>query len=223
MIEYADTLRIAPSLFASHILPLAAAVKSDGKIRMLVDPSFHPSGTSINAAMAHLPVSLPSAELIFSKVSPTSMLGKRDLDNGFFHVVLSEEARRTVAFRHPVTGRLARWVVLPQGTRQSPAIFCTVTEAAARIFNRQFRSQGIQCEVFVYVDDFIFVASSHSHMRSAFQCTDQLAHRLGLSWKPSKDIGFEHPTTILDVLGLTINAPALTLTLPHSSVTGRAC
>lgn len=103
MIEYADTCGIAEGQFATNILPLAAVTKSDGKVRMLMDPSLAPSHNvqSVNDHMKQLPCKLPSTESIFMHVKPTSILGKRDLDNGFFHVVLDQEARKYMAFRHP--------------------------------------------------------------------------------------------------------------------------
>jgi hypothetical protein len=211
MIEYVHEGALV-SDFVSNIIPLGAVIKPDGKVRMLVDPSL----PGVNDCMMHLPCSLPSAESIFLQVSPTSYLGKRDLDNGFFHVVLSPSARRHMGFRHPVTGRLARWVVLPQGTKQSPAIFCAMTEAAARIFNRICKDQGIPCTIFVYVDDFIFVAESHAALQAAFAVTDYEAAQLGLSWNPRKDVGRESPLQQVDVLGLHIDAATLTLSLPAS-------
>jgi hypothetical protein len=164
--------------------------------------------------MATLPCALPSVEQIFMSVTSTSVLGKRDLDNGFFHVVLCSSARRHMGFTHPVTGQTARWVVLPQGTKQSPSIFCAVSEAAARIFNRALAKHKVRAVVHVYVDDFIFIADTPADMRSAFQITDSEGALLGLSWNPDKDVGRDGSTTSLVALGLLINAPALTLSLP---------
>jgi hypothetical protein len=209
MIEYPPTGMTAAE-FAHNVLPLGAVVKPNGKVRMLVDPTL----PGVNECMASLPCVLPSAESIFMKVNATSVLGKRDLDNGFFHVVLCSSARKHMAFTHPVTGKLARWVVLPQGTKQSPSIFCAVTEAAARIFNRVFTQQGIRATAHVYVDDFVFVADSPADMRKAFQATDEEADLLGLSWNLSKDVGRDGSATSLEALGLLFDAPSLTLSLP---------
>jgi hypothetical protein len=216
MVEFADRLGIPDREFANNILPLAAVVKPNGKVRMLLDPSLSPSAgvLSVNDHMQQLPCSLPSAENIFMHVTSTSILGKRDLDNGFFHVVLHPDARKYMAFRHPVSGRLGRWVVLPQGTKQSPSLFCSVTEAAARIFNKVCAEQGVKCNIFVYVDDFIFIAESHTDLRAAFEITDLVGAQLGLSWNKNKDVGRDAPTSQLEVLGLLVSAPDLTMSLP---------
>jgi len=198
--------------FAQNVLPLGARVKPNGSVRMLVDPSL----PGVNDCMTRLPCVLTSPEEIIQHVKPTSVLAKRDLDNGFFHVVLSHNARKYMGFTHPVSGKIGRWVVLPQGTAQSPAIFCAVTEAAARIFNTIFRKEGVACRVFVYVDDFILVADSHDHMRMAFSIMDTEGALLGLSWNPRKDVGRYAPLSSLEALGLLIDAPSLTLSLPHS-------
>jgi hypothetical protein len=119
-----------------------------------------------------------------------------------------------MGFRHPVSGSIARWVVLPQGTKQSPAYFCSMTEAAARIFNRICKEHGVACQIFVYVDDFIFVADTAADLDRAFELTDAEAFELGLSWNPSKDVGRGQCLRTIDALGLTINASELTLSLP---------
>lgn len=211
MIEaYDPAIHGSRSAFACNVLPLGARVKPNGSIRMLVDPSL----PGVNDAMVELPCTLPSVEQIFKLVKPTSVLGKRDLLNGFFHVTLSPEARRHMGFTHPVSGQLYRWVVLPQGTKQSPAIFCAVSEAAARIFNRIFKEQGINAIAVVYVDDFIIVADDHSHLVAAFAVTDSEGSALGLQWNPKKDVGRDAPTTQIEALGLIIDAPNQQLRLP---------
>ena len=104
-------------------------------------------------------------EQIFAQVTAGCVLGKRDLTNGFFHLVLAEEARRCMGFAHPVTGQIGRWVVLPQGTSQSPALFCEVTNAACRIFNKHFEIAGLKACAFVWVDEFILMADTHAEMQ----------------------------------------------------------
>lgn len=196
--------------FAHNILPLGARMKPSGAVRMLVDPSL----PGVNGCMQALPCPLPTIEQVFKAVQPHHVLGKRDLLNGFFHLVLAPEARRHMAFRHPGTGLLARWVVLPQGTKQSPALFCAVSSAAAEIFNRKFTQQGIRARTIVYVDDFIIIADSHPDMVAAFAAMDDEAALLGLMFNPAKDIGRDQALTSIEALGLVIDAPAQELRLP---------
>ena len=196
--------------FAHNIIPLGARVKPSGSIRMLVDPAL----PNINAHMQTLPCSLPTIEEIFKHVKPHSVLGKRDLTNGFFHCVLTPEARRYMGYRHPVTGRLARWVVLPQGTKQSPAIFCEVSQAAADIFNKAAAMGNINALVFVYVDDYIIIADTHEDMVRMFDIMDAEAAQLGLHFNPDKDYGKDTPLTSITALGIRIDAPNQELSLP---------
>ena len=198
-----------PSTFVDNILPLGAVVKPNGKIRMLVDPTL----PGVNQCMAHLPCRLTTIEDIFKFVNPSAWLGRRDLDNGFYHCSLSPSARRYMGFRNPANSRIGRWVALPQGTKQSPALFCSVTDAAARILTRICAEHGVNCHWFVYVDDFIPVGATRADVARAFQLSDHEAPLLGLSWNPSKDIG---PTQQLEALGLLIDAPNLTLSLPQT-------
>lgn len=198
--------------FVTHINPFGARVKPNGTIRMLCDSSI----TGVNASMEQLPLSLPTVESIAAMVRPHHVLGKRDLSNGFYHCVLSNDARRLMGFRHPATGQIGRWVVLPQGATQSPAIFCAVTEAAARIFNRLFQQQGIKAFTVVYVDDYIIIADNHDHLVSAFAAMDAEAALLGLEFNPAKDVGRDAPLAEVEVLGLLINPSKLEIRLPES-------
>lgn len=211
MIEYYDPQLHGPQeQFAHNILPLGARMKPSGAVRMLVDPSL----PGVNAHMLTLPCHLPSAEDIFKRVKPHSVLGKRDLLNGFFHLVLAPDARRHMAFKHPVTNKLARWVVLPQGTKQSPALFCEVSEAATKIFNHIFELENIKAFAVVYVDDFIIDAENHTELVKAFDAMDEEAAKLGLTFNPDKDLGRDQPLTSIEALGLIIDAPAQELRLP---------
>lgn len=196
--------------FAHNVLPLGARVKPNGSVRMLVDPSL----PGVNDAMVELPCTLPTVEQIFQHVKPDSMLGKRDLLNGFFHITLHPDARRYMGFRHPVTGQLCRWVVLPQGTKQSPAVFCAVSEAACRIFNKALQERGIDSMVFVYVDDFIVVADNHEAMMATFDIMDTEGAALGLTWNLKKDVGRETPMQRIEALGLLLDAAAQEMQLP---------
>jgi hypothetical protein len=92
---------------------------------MLVDPSLegHVGSPSVNDSLAPLPCPLTSIERIAARMKPNSVPGKRDLLIGFCHVVLAVESRKCMGVVHPVSGRIRRWVVLPQGTSQSPAVF----------------------------------------------------------------------------------------------------
>ena len=121
-----------------------------------------------------------------------------------------------MAFRHPVTGKVARWVVLPQGTRQSPAIFCKLTNAVADLFNSELRKLNNPTKVHVFVDDFIYdTPESFEHLQQAYEITNKISEVLGLSWNKNKDIGFSSPTRELEALGLTINTDTLTMSLPE--------
>jgi integrase len=211
MVEYYDpVLHGSERDFAHNIIPLGARVKPSGSIRMLVDPAL----PGINNHMQTLPCKLPTIEEIFQHVKPHSVLGKRDLTNGFFHCVLTPEARRHMAYRHPVTGRLARWVVLPQGTKQSPSIFCEVSQAAADIFNKAAALGNIKALVFVYVDDYIIIADSHEDMVRMFTLMDEEASQLGLHFNPEKDYGRDAPLTSIIALGIRIDASKQELSLP---------
>ena len=119
-----------------------------------------------------------------------------------------------MGFQHPQMGRVGRWLVLPFGAAQSPAIFCEMTQAAADIFNRQLKYRGIAAETLVYVDDFLIIAHSHEDVRKAFDVMDEIGDELGLTLGFDKDVGGDAPCQALEFLGFWLDALTGELTLP---------
>lgn len=173
----------------SHVHPFGVVVKGDQaspKIRMVVDQTI----TRVNAHMTHLPLSLPSCKEALALTTSSSVLGKRDLRFGFHHVMLQSQARRYMGFEHPaIPRRIGRWVALPFGASQSPAIFCNITSEAAGVFNRKFSEAGVAARCLVYVDDFFVAADDHHQLRLAFAIMDSVGAKLGLEWNDEKDVG----------------------------------
>ena len=114
--------------FATVINPLHAVPKPDSASGQR--PCIDCTSSGVNGCMRPLPCELPDVHDLLQQLPPDGFLGKRDLASGFFHVKLEPEARRYMAYRHPRTGALQRFVVLPFGASQSPAIFVGVTGAA---------------------------------------------------------------------------------------------
>ena len=174
MIEYWDE-EGDPADFALCINPFGVKIKTNGKARMLVDPSI----TGVNSSMQKLPCILTTPEAFMGTVKPTNVLGKRDLTNGFYHITLHTSARKYMGFIHPTTGRLGRWIALPQGTRQSPHYFVELTNFSREVFNHKFREAGVEASCDVYVDDYPMRASTHQDMVDAFTIMDEEAQLLG--------------------------------------------
>ena len=105
--------------FISHVNPFGALVK----VRKERSGWWWTSTTGVNDAMVQLPLKLPTVREALGETTGTPFLEKRDLKNGFHHVVLSEPACKYMGFQHPETGHVERWMVLPFGVAQSPAIF----------------------------------------------------------------------------------------------------
>jgi hypothetical protein len=62
--------------FVRNINPFGAVSKPDGSLRILMDPSI----TGVNDHMLKLPLTLPTVREALLLTSPTSILGKRDLN-----------------------------------------------------------------------------------------------------------------------------------------------
>ena len=203
--QYDPHLHGSEADFAVVINPLFVVVKDGTRLRPIIDPS----RSGVNECMTRLPCPLPDLNTILQHLPSEGFLGKRDLASGFHHVKLCTEARRFMAFRHPVSGALQRWVVLPFGASQSPPIFVELTTAACAIFQTECDRRGLRVIIFVYVDDFIILGATHADVVGAFAVLDQLGTELGLEWKASKDRGKDVPLQQLDFLGMLFDTVAL--------------
>ncbi|KXZ41061.1 hypothetical protein GPECTOR_877g125 [Gonium pectorale] len=191
--------------FAAVINPLHAVAKPDGSLRPIIDPT----RSGVNECMERLPCPLPDLHTILEHLPPGGFLGKRDLASGFHHVRLCPEARRHMAFRHPTTSALQRFVALPFGASQSPPIFVELTSAARDIFQGECDRRGLSVRIFVYVDDFMLLGKTHADVVGAFEVLDQLGAELGLEWKASKDRGHDQPLQQLEFLGMLFDTVAM--------------
>ena len=147
--EYDPHIHGSEAEFATVINPLHVVIKTGGTMRPVIDPT----RSGVNACMRPLPCPLPHLDTILQHLPPNGYLGKRDLASGFHHVKLAVSARRFIAFQHPVSHHLQRWVAMPFGASQSPAIFVELTDAARAIFQAECDARGLHVQIFVYVDD----------------------------------------------------------------------
>ena len=154
--QYNKHLHGSEADFATVINPLHVVVKPDGDIRPIIDPSC----SGVNDCMRQLPCPLPTLITILENLPAGGYLGKRDLASGFHHCKLCPNARRYMAFRHPTSDILQRWVALPFGASQSPGIFVEMTSAATDIFQARCDSLGLRVQIFTYVDDFMILGHS---------------------------------------------------------------
>ncbi|PNH00721.1 Enzymatic polyprotein [Tetrabaena socialis] len=184
--------------FAAVISPLHVVLKADGDIRPIIDPT----RSGVNACMTHLPCQLPDLATILQNLPEGGYLGKRDLASGFHQVKLAPEARRYMAFRHPTSNALQRWVALPFGASQCPPIFVELTAASTTIFQAECDRLGLAVRIYTYVDDYMLLGATHADVAGAFEVLDRVGAELGLEWKLSKDRGRHEQLQQLEFLGM---------------------
>jgi ribonuclease HI len=202
--QYDSSVHGTISAFAAVVNPLHVVPKGDG-IRPIIDPT----ASGVNACMQQLPCRLPDLATLLQHLPQGGYLGKRDLASGFHHCVLAPAARRYMAFRHPVSGALQRYVALPFGASQSPAIFCELTAAATDIIRAECSSRGLQVRIFTYCDDFMIIGQQHADVVGAFEVMDAVGAELGLAWKAEKDQGRETACQQLEFLGMLFDTVKL--------------
>lgn len=202
--QYDSSIHGTCSAFAAVVNPLHVVPKGDG-IRPIIDPT----ASGVNACMQQLPCHLPDLATLLQHLPANGYLGKRDLASGFHHCVLAPAARRYMAFRHPVSGTLQRYVALPFGASQSPAIFCDLTAAATAIIQSECDSRGLHVRIFTYCDDFMIVGQQHADVVAAFEVMDAVGAELGLTWKLEKDQGRDVACQQLEFLGMLFDTVRL--------------
>lgn len=152
--------------------------------------------------MAPIPLHLPTIDSVLPHLSPNHVLGKRDWRHGFHQLTLHPSSRKYMAFRTN-DGRICRFKALPFGASQAPALFTLVANEFARLLAARLQSQGLQKFLLaVYVDDVLISAPTFQALLTLKTAMDALANDLGIEFKSTKDIGFEHPCYTLEFLGI---------------------
>jgi hypothetical protein len=118
MVPKEDPYTPHPS-FVTTINPLGCTTKNDStEVRPYLDPTI----TGVNAAMAPLPLHLPTIEALLPFLTAGYFLAKRDWRHGFHHATLDIASRKYMGIRLG-NGLIGRFVALPFGASQSPALF----------------------------------------------------------------------------------------------------
>ena len=183
------------------IHPWQVALK-EGKARACQDYS-----GGLNPATESAAFSLPSAWDVRRRMGPDTHFAKRDLRDGFWAVPIAEERRNLFVLRHPSTGRLVRATSLPFGWKDSPRLFCSVTEAIAGEFRRRASDGAVDCVIHCFVDDYLLQGVSEGATQAGIELLDEVMAELGLFWAPHKERG---PARVMEFLGLLlVNVPGL--------------
>lgn len=173
-------------------------------------------GSGLNECMAKWPMKLPTPESVAREIPVGWVLGKRDFRHGFYHIVGGEKYRKLMGFSHPITGKLARFVVLAFGPSLSPAIFWEVVLECVRIFRAEAARRGLgHVQLHAYCDDIVIAAPNAADMEAMFKLLDEVGDELGVTWKSSKDEGRAGDLTAIDMWGLELTTEkVVTLTVP---------
>lgn len=92
------------------------------------------------------------------------------------------------------TGVIARFKALPFGASQAPAIFTMIANEFGRLLAITLRAHNIHnFTLTIYVDDILISAPSFAILLTIRAIMDRLADTLGISFKQSKDQGFDQP------------------------------
>lgn len=82
--------------------------------------------------MTPLPLHLPTIETLLPYLTKGHYLAKRDWRHGFHHAILAPPSRKYMGLRLG-NGNIARFVALPFGASQAPALFSTLANEFARL------------------------------------------------------------------------------------------
>jgi hypothetical protein len=194
-LEYVPDAEVSEVLEKHVVHPILLVSQGKGKFRACHDYS---RGT--NRVARSSPFVLPSVWDARDVIKPSSFFCKYDLRDGFFAVPVHPSSRNYLVVRHPATGRLLRCARLPFGYRDSPRLFCGLTEAVADEVRRRAVGKGVH--IFVFVDDFLCVGDDAEAARLGGELLEQVLHEFGIPWAPHKQRG---PARCMEFLGLLLS------------------
>ena len=213
------TQQVPDLAFVTVINPWGATEKKgSADVRPYVDCS----RSGVNASMAGWGVKYPSVDHALQAAHAGGYVAKRDWEASFHHVRLTEQSRKYTGFRHPVSGRVGRFKVLPFGISQCPGRFWDIANEFMRIAAEELARRGLLGVSLVgYVDDLLIMALTHAEIVAAFACLDELGEELGVSWKPAKDEGQKEPLQRVTFVGIAIDVTAEPTLLIDSAKRGK--
>jgi hypothetical protein len=98
---------------------------------------------------------------------------------------------------------IARFVALPFGASQAPALFTQLANKFARLLRITFAQHNLTKTILcVYIDDILIATPTHNELQQACQIMNSLATDLGIEFKTSKYVGIDTPTQQLEFLGI---------------------
>lgn len=183
---------------------MAIVPKPDNTMRPVIDPT----KAGLNDCLAPWGMQLPTPKELLQHLPAKAFLGKRDWKHGFHQMTLAPESRRFMGFRHPENGRIGRFVALPFGAAQSPGRFTDAALTFARLLFQRAKTMGLETVGLAqYIDDILMWATNHRQLLNLRSICDTLAQELGVSFKSTKDEGFDesNPMQKIDWIGYTVD------------------
>lgn len=131
--------------------PIFVIPKRSGKLRMILNMK------RINTFMPTVHFRMETLASILPSIEWTDWAVSLDLRDAYFHVPIHPASRDLLGFAFE--GETFRFRALPFGLRPAPRVFTCVVAALAGFL----RNQGLR--LFVYLDDWLLLASSESDLR----------------------------------------------------------
>lgn len=198
----------APDIHLSRFGVIPKANKP-GKWRLIVDLS-HPEGKSVNdgispdlCSLHYLKVDEVARRLL--KLGPGALMAKLDIRSAYRMVPVHPDDRWLLGMQWQ--GLIYVDAALPFGLRSAPKIFNAVADALEWIVRRC----GVS-DVWHYLDDFFLCGPATSEVCGTnLQLLVEICNLLGIPLAMEK---LEGPTTLITLLGISIDSKVGTLSLP---------
>jgi hypothetical protein len=172
----------------------AMVVRKEDKIRIVVDYR------GLNTMIVSDQYPLPRIDDLFNSLNGKQWFTSLDIMKSFFQVPINDvESRELTAFRTPFG--LYQWRVMPQGFKNSPAVFQRMVDAILGRYKWEI--------ALAYVDDLIiFSETFEQHLEHAGKIMDLLI-KSGLHIEAAKAKIFQ---TSIEFVGYRVSADGRTLT-----------
>jgi hypothetical protein len=172
----------------------AMVVRRDGKVRIVVDYR------ALNQAVISDQYPIPRADDIFNSLDGKQWFSSLDVMKSFFQVPINDEkCREITSFRTPFG--LYRWKVMPQGFKNSPAIFQRMVDNILGSTKWEF--------ALAYIDDLIIFSTTFDDHIEHVDRVMRLLIDAGLSIQAEKTKLFRRS---IEFVGYQVSGSGRTLT-----------
>jgi len=143
------------------------------------------SASGLNACIRDIKMRLPSPRDFVRRMKKGVWMAKIDLKDGFFHIPIKPQFVDYLCIQFPVSGKYARFRVLPFGIKCAPAIFQHLMLEILRMFKEAWKREHGD-DASAYIDDLGVFSMSKERAQEGFELLIRMLTEMGFIVHPTK-------------------------------------